>query len=245
MTEIIVPKVRTIVTLEALIGALLEPFERITGSPLEVVDGSILYGKLAMECGHPSPTQACWNNNIGNARGRSKKGKAFALPGAWEAVDPNAIPRGWHMIPTPVGAALPPGKVAVLADDPSHQLFRAFDDLAEGVEEYLELLGKSFPATLRELARIGSTPDAFVDAMVAGHYFTGAPTVYRATVASIAKSVAPKVAELLSRARAELPPHREHEALEILARLDDGPASPLRADEGEYTVPLSPDPSFE
>lgn len=211
----IVPQIRTVITRERFVVAAANSFERKLGKRAEVFDLAILYGKLCTECGHPGPAQACWNDNVGNRRGRSSSGRAFILPGAYEVVDEGKVPKGWRVIAWPSSAARIPGKVAVLAEDPTaSQLFAAYLTLEEGTDEYIDGLGKSFPRVLRVLANEGTTPELFVEAMVADHYFTGSPAAYLHCVASIARSNAAEIAEIVGR----IP---EPRTFEMISRFED------------------------
>ncbi len=242
---VIVSKVRTVVTLEDLVPCFARSLERLTGAPCEVVDGAMIYGKLVSECGHPGPTQCCWRLNVGNIRGRSKAGRACVLEGAYEIVKAGAVPKGWHVVPTPKGASVPAGSVAVLPDNPGkHQLFRAYLELQEATDEYVEVLGADFPGTLREVMKIGSSPEALVDTMKAERYFTGDVTAYRHNVAWNARKAAPRVAEIL----AELAPANRNAvgSMEILGTFETYAATAfgLRAGEGEHAVKPEPAPDF-
>lgn len=177
---------RTITTLEALAAAVWSAWPEA-----EPIDVAILYGKIVAECGWPGPKQALWNWNLGNVRGTSAAGNYTLLGSAYEIVDANKVPAGWHVVPNTFGASVPAGKVCVLPDNPSEaQRFRAYDSLQEAVVEYLAVLGKSFRAAWAELFKEGSDPAAFVLALKAGHYFTGDPTAYIVNVkAGVSKAM--------------------------------------------------------
>lgn len=233
----LIPQTRTIVTFEALAPPFVEAFEQLTGEPPEVVDLTIVYGKMVTECGNPGASQCCWNGNVGNIRGESARGNYTILGGAHEYVRPDAVPAGWVVIPNPPGHAQPPGTVAVLPINKSVQKFRAYfapgDDLAaalrEACAEYVEVLGKSFKRTLRALVAHGTTPADVVQCMKSDGYFTGDLSGYVASVSSIARAN-------VSRAEAFLKRDAEPITIELLGRLDDAcAATPLRADEGQYT----------
>lgn len=237
----LVPKTRTIITLDQFVPSLARAIEDSHGDSPEVVDCCIVWGKFCNECGHPGPGQSCWCNNIGNIRGVSPKGNYCLLAGAYEfrAVGQPLLP-GEKEIPVPAGAKLPPNTYCYLPD-PAKQLFRAYADLDEAMDDYVLTLGKRFGRTWRELVASGTTPEAFVAAMKADSYFTGDAAQYTKNVASIARSVMPRV-EAILRKPAIVP---GVPALELLSRLDGGPATPLRAGAGENDPGLMPDPAFD
>lgn len=231
----LVPKARTVVALEPLCPAFCAAFEAAHGSPPEPGDVAMVYGKLCNECGHPGPGQSCWCNNVGNIRGRSPAGLYCLLAGAHEYAPAGRVPKGWHQIPNPPGHAVPPGMVACLPDDSSRQEFRAYLSLREACDDYVSVLGARFPRAWRELAREGSSPDAFVDALKADRYFTGDPANYRRNVAAVARSVLPRVEALMAAQAA--PATRE-----AIAFLESMPL--IRAGEGQHDPGLMPDPDF-
>lgn len=200
VSDLPVPRVRTIVTIDDLVPAFARAFEAATGERCEVIDAAIIYGKLCAECGHPTPTQACWCWNVGNIRGRSSSGRYCLLGNAYEIVDANrVVPPGWHVVPNTFGAFVPPGRVCVLPDDPRRQEFRAYETIDEACHEYVEVLGRRFGRAWRELAEPGSSPEDFVQALKADRYFTGDAATYTRNVASVARWVLPRVEEILAR----------------------------------------------
>jgi hypothetical protein len=230
-----VPKTRTIITLEALVPPFVDAFRANLRDEPEVIDVCFIYGKLCMECGHPGPTQSCWNDNVGNVRGRSARGRYTLLAGAHEYVKIGAIPDGWYEIPNPPGHKLPAGTVAVLPRDTSKQEFRAYfapgDDhelsLREACDEYVQVLGKHFKRTLRGLAAKGTVPEDLVHVMKADGYFTGDVTGYAGGVGSVARANIKRVEEMLKRSV-------EPVIYEMISRFDCA-ATFITPGEGEHT----------
>jgi hypothetical protein len=234
----IVTKTRTIVTLEMLAAYFPPAFEAHTGAPCEPLDLAIIYGKLVNECGHPGPGQNCWLWNIGNVRGKSKAGVACILAGAYELADIGKIPKGWHAIAAPPGASVPAGKVACLPDNAGSQLFRAYPSLAEASPEYVEVLDRHFPKTLRELTSRETDPTRFVLAMKSEFYFTGDPAAYVRNVGGVARANLAKCVALLAR-------EPEPRTKEYLSNLDGTGPTRIVVPEAEHTLPDLPAPDFD
>lgn len=243
-----VPRIRTIVEPEALMPAFAQAVEAKYGFAPEVIDCAIVAAKMINECGWPhskdksgNPAQACWNLNIGNVRGRSRKGQYTLLTGAYEFMPiGQPLPAGARAIDPPPGAAVPPGTYCYLPD-PAKQEFRSYDTLYEACEEYIEVLGQHFKTTTRVLLDPNTTPEAFVHAMKGDRYFTGDEATYVRNVGWVTKQLLPLAERLLARSATtiEVPA-----PFELLARFD-GPATVLRAEPGEHTVPLMEDPLFD
>lgn len=237
MTEsILVPTVRTLVTFESLAVAFDKAYYDFVGELAEIVDIATICGKLAMECGHPNQKQCCWCWNIGNCRGVAPAGTYCILAGAYEFIAIGApLPAG-HTECSIASAATPPGMRCVMPPA-SQQGFRAYASLDEACADYVHVLGARFGHAWRELTKTDTSPDAFIRALKADRYFTGDVETYAATVASIAKSLVPKIEALLQR-------DADPVTVEFLSILDGGAATPLRAPEAEHTVRLMPDPVF-
>lgn len=227
----LVPIKRTIVNMNLYVPAIARAFESMTGERCEVIDACIMYGKLCAECGHPGPGQCCWCLNVGNIRGRSASGLYTLLKGAYEFLPiGQPLPPGAREIPTPANAKCPPGMRCYLPD-PLKQEFRAYHDIEEASNEQMLVLGSRFKRTIRELIEKNTSPEELVDAMKADRYFTGDVTAYKRNLASVAYSSVPKVSEILRR----VPEVRTYE---MLSRLDDMAATPLRAGEGVHHIEI-------
>lgn len=142
---------------------------------------AILWGQASLECGRGGA--ACWNYNVGNVRASADEPHAL-LPGAYEFGA--TVPPGATQIPTPPGAAQPPGTVCYLPPA-SVQRFRAYPTLTEGCAGKLALILRRWPAAIDAL-RDAQDHDA-ATAYVAGlrGYFTGDATLYAGAVRSLAR----------------------------------------------------------
>lgn len=165
------PVKRTIVTLDALAEILWQVWP-----DAEDIDVAILFGKLVAENGWPNDKQTTWNWNVGNIRGVSPAGNYHTLKNAWELVSVSKVDSmkslGWVVIPAPPQAVVTPGTVCMLPP-PERQGFRAYLSLREAVEDYLDVIGRSFRSAWAELQREGSDPTKFVAALKADKYFSG------------------------------------------------------------------------
>ena len=141
---------------------------------------AILWGQASLECGRNGAS--CWNHNVGNVRAGEVE-PHFLLPGAYEFGP--FVPPGATQIPTPPGAAQPPGTVCYLLPARA-QRFRAYASLSEGCAGKLGLLLRRWPAAVEAL-RDATGPEAAVQ-YVQGlrGYFTGDATAYAASVRSLA-----------------------------------------------------------
>lgn len=141
---------------------------------------AILWGQASLECGRGGA--ACWNHNVGNVRASADEPHAI-LPGAYEFGP--TVPPGATQIPTPPGAAQPPGTVCYLLPA-AVQRFRAYPTLTEGCAGKLSLLLRRWPAAVDALrdAEGAEAATAFVRALRG--YFTGDGTQYASSVRSLA-----------------------------------------------------------
>lgn len=250
-----VPTTRTPVALEQLIPPLVRAFYAATGEMPEPVDVAIVFGKKVAENGWPGPNETTWCFNIGNVRGVSPSGLYCVLKGAWElarAADVGRLLLAGYVVldPPPPQAKVTAGMVCVLPP-PEKQGFRAYRNLDDACADYVRVLGTNFKRTWQELRDHGTDPAEFVDAMKADRYFTGDVSAYKRNALAGVSWALPKVAALLASTAIVVGDDSEPDTLpdspsgkssqtlqavrEPIAILD-GPATPLRAGEGEHTV---------
>jgi hypothetical protein len=215
-----VKQARTVITLPELTAAVLHVWPEA-----EDEDVSILFGKLVAECGWPNEKQACWNNNVGNIRGVSKRGFYTILGRAYEIVDADRVPSGWYVVPNTFGASVPAGKVCVLPVNPSaQQQFRAYESIIEAIEEYLEVLGRNFVNAWKELRLEHSDPIKFVYNLKAAGYMSGDVKAYATNTKAgydAAMKLVPQVREELSYTPMTFPDPTVPRAEELVTKVAD------------------------
>lgn len=218
--------------------------------------------------GRPQSTYG-WNlGNLRGEAPDDLGGAYHLLRGAWELANAAAVPgllRAGYVVldPPPPQAKITAGMVCVLPPLGA-QKFRAYPDLRAGLTDYLRTLPK-FRKAWDELRGILTDPVRFVLALYADHYFTGNVDAYRRNVVAGTTWALPKVEALLaamprpssdgpptqgqtptsrsssSQLRAvdapivEVPPTATWDGPAIF-----GPATPLRAGEGEHELRLEP-----
>ena len=175
-----VARVRTPWTTPDLLAAYANAWREVLVTEPSRAALAILFGQATLECGRGGAS--CWCHNVGNIRAGEVE-PHYLLPGAYEFGA--AVPPGATQIPTPPGAAQPPGTVCYLLPAKA-QRFRSYATLSEGCAGKLGLLLRRWPAAIDALrdAEGAEAGTAFVAGLRG--YFTGDAMQYARSVRSLA-----------------------------------------------------------
>ena len=180
-----VERVRTPWTTSELLAAYADAWRAVVlGEPSRAAL-AVLWGQATLECGRGG--RACYCHNVGNVRAGELEPHCL-LPGAYEFAAPGQVPPGATIIPTPAGAAQPPGTVCYLPPAKA-QRFRAYSSLAEGCAGKLGLVARRWPRALDALRGATGAEAArgyVMGLLVPPAYMTGDAGQYLASVWSLA-----------------------------------------------------------
>lgn len=256
-----VPRQQTKWTRAELLAAYADAYRAVLGEEPSRAALAVLWGQATMECGRDG--KSCWCHNVGNVRAGENEPHCL-LAGAYEFAAVGKVPAGAVIISPPAGAAVPADRPICYLLPAKAQRFRAFDTFADGCRVKLELLARRWPASIEalRLARDQAAARAFVlGLLVPPAYLTGDSSQYSSSILSLAAEclrTTPEAEWPSVRDTLPAPPDsdaptwpgtpegrakssdRLQAVREPIADLSEGSAAtPLRAGEGEHTVPLT------
>lgn len=194
MSDLLVPAVRTVISIDEYARAVLRSWHVIDDSVPCREAVAVLWAQYMMETGG----KACWGWNVGNVK--AIPGMPYhELRGVWEGVTPaeaeRLISSGQATRDTSAAhqRQVGPHRVSVVFEPPHPATrFVAFASLAQAMEHHLRFLARRYAPAWGSL--LAGDVDGFARALRAHGYFTASPEAYaggmRPAFAAFARSSA-------------------------------------------------------